>query len=128
MDFTSMWKIHEIIPKAEVLEMFAQTTSERMKEIISDNASDTRVIDIWVDNKDGEKPITLQTHLGTEEAVEDFLASDLGWGQVPRFIENELAFIYSEPNIFGEPCFRKSGKPVEVYLRLTDSKGEMIEN
>lgn len=128
MKFTSMWKIHEIIPKAEVLQMFAQTTSERMKEIASKNASEVRIIDIWVDNKDGEKPITLQTHLGTEEAVEDFLESDLGWGQVARFIENELIFIHSEPNIFDEPYFRKSGKPVEVCLRMTDSKGEVIEN
>lgn len=128
MTFTSMWTIYEMIPKAEALEMFAQTTSERMKEITSKNKSEVRVINIWVDNKDGEEPVILQTHLSTEEALEDFLESDLGWGQVERFIENELIFIHSEPNIFDAQYFRKSGKPVEVYLRLTNSQGEVIEN
>lgn len=129
--WTAMWRIHDIIPGVFYLRVVAQDTANRMQEILEENASVTKKMEIWLDNDDYESDVTLETRFTSKMAVMDFLESEdnIGWEQVVDFIYHELRFIYSEPNILNAPTFRKPNKkPVEICMKLSDARSNLIEN
>lgn len=129
-DWTVMWRLHDIVPGATYLEFVAQDMADRMKEILEEHASVTKRMQVWVDNGDSEQFIKLETRFTSKMAVMDFLESEqgIGWEQVGQFLFHELTFLYSEPNILDAPQFRKPGKPVEICMKLTDSRKQLIEH
>ena len=129
-DWTVMWRIHDIIPGDLHLQFLAKDTADRMKEIVKKNNTITKKMEVWLDSGNEDQDVTLEAKFTSGIAVDDFLKSEngIGWEQVEEFLYHELRFIYSEPNILGADTFRKPGRPLEVCMRLTDSRKNLIEH